>query len=209
MTKNWRDVLQDSYFRKLESIAGLLNHKVTSSLWSTLSAVCEVSPVPFIVIGGIARSKYAAARVTNDIDILFYDEAALRNFKYASTKLGCKFSRLHACSINSIEIETLTPSFLNLPSNIAEYVFATALPLPFSGKGLICSVEALVALKFQRYSDTDAKDIYDVIKATGPSFKRNSIMPLLAETQKTELLKILDNLKFIFDDFNESTEIDL
>ncbi len=164
---NWKELFTDpetiNYINKLEAVANTLDKK--GSIGSAFDKLLQVMPVKFVVIGGIARTKYAPARVTNDIDILLFSEQIYLELKKELISVpGFKpiKGRAHAWLCDGIEIEFCTPEWLFLPFSFVEYIFETAIPL--ENNGYIISKEALVVTKLFRNSETDRKDVLDILK---------------------------------------------
>ncbi|MCK9543663.1 MAG: nucleotidyltransferase family protein [Novosphingobium sp.] len=171
--------------KELDDIANLLTKR--SSLSETFNYLSEITPSDFILIGGIARSQYAPARLTNDIDILVKDEDFENIKRFLRGYEGVKQIRGHAWLIKGIEVEILTPSFLGLDSVLVDYIFGTKISIPFGDKAFLCSKEGIILLKLQRSSSTDLEDIYNILKSN-PDINVNALSPYLSEKQLQLLL---------------------
>lgn len=106
-----------------------------------------------VLIGGMAMVNYGSDRSTTDADFIFMTENDIPTYVNKFKKV-----RPHAFRHVSthVEIETLSPEFLGLDKNLAEIVFRTS----FDKKDYrIASPSSIVALKLDRLSMTDIKDI--------------------------------------------------
>jgi len=111
----------------------------------------------YVLIGGIALSYYIKPRTTTDIDILF-----LSNEDIPEKVLKFKKHRSLAFQHNltHVEVETVTPKSINVPIEIAQTVFDTAI---INNNIKIASPSGLVALKLFRFNRLDQADIESLI----------------------------------------------
>ena len=102
-----------------------------------------------VLIGGLAFSHYGKPRYTQDVDILYLSEKDI-----PTEVMGFKRIRGHAFEDRKrgIEIEVLSPTFLNLSFTLVQQVFATAI---VSDGMRIASPSAIIALKLGRLSPQD------------------------------------------------------
>ena len=111
-----------------------------------------------VLIGGLAFSHYGKPRYTQDVDLLYMSEEDI-----PAQVLGFKRIRGHAFEDRKrgIEIEVLSPTFLNISHTLVHQVFATAIE---SDGVRIASPSAIIALKLGRLSPQDRADIIDLIQ---------------------------------------------
>ena len=114
---------------------------------------------PGVLIGGLAMSFYARPRATTAVDLLFLTEETIPSAVY-----GFKRHRKGAFEEKDtqVEIEVNTSKSFNLPAEVANKVFSTAV----THDGLrVASKEAMVVLKL--YGSDNAKrlhkDLADII----------------------------------------------
>ena len=172
--------------KELDDIANLLTKR--SSLSEAFNFLSEIMPIEFVLIGGMARSQYAPARLTNDIDVLVKDSDFEAVRKMLRGYSGVKHVRGHAWLIKGIEVEILTCSFLGLDSSIETFVFESRNPLPFPN-AFIAAKEALILLKLQRGDVRDLDDVYNIIKAN-PDVELDLFESILTPRQQ-QLLKTI------------------
>lgn len=152
----------------------------------------------FILIGGLSASFYAPARLTEDVDILVKSELDVNNL-YSLTKDKVKWVRKHSFIFEDIEVEILSPEFLKLPIEVANYVFDTNVN-HFSGV-VTPSPEGVILLKLYAFREIDKQDVYNIIKAQGNSLKIQDIRNLLfVEAQRIFFDNTLGSLRFILED---------
>ncbi len=110
-----------------------------------------------VLIGGLAVSYYAKPRFTQDVDILYPSENHIPKQVH-----GFKKTRNHAFVDlkRGIEIEVLSPTFLNISSDLAQKVLETAI---MNDGVRIASPSGIVALKLGRLNAQDRADIIDMI----------------------------------------------
>jgi hypothetical protein len=112
-----------------------------------------------VVIGGLALSYHVRPRMTQDLDVLFLNASDVPD-----QVGGFKRIRPHAFQHNRthVEVEVITPDFVNIPTALAARVIATA---TLSDGIKIASASGLVALKLFRLSLQDKADIVALIKS--------------------------------------------
>lgn len=110
----------------------------------------------FVLVGGLALAYHHIPRMTMDVDVLYISRDAKPS---AEEVHGFKQQRAHMFQHKKthVEIETLTPEFLNLPQQLVDAVFDTALQV---GNVKIASKSGLVALKLAA-KRTGAKGLQD------------------------------------------------
>ena len=125
----------------------------------------------WVLCGGLAVGFRAEPRGTSDIDVLVQDEAAVLSL---ARVLGSKFknTRLHGFlhRTTGVEVELLTPSFLNLDPLIVRMTLADATLESFL-RGVevpVASATSLIALKLTRANRRDLADIEAIVKRNGP-----------------------------------------
>jgi len=107
----------------------------------------------FVIIGGIALSYHVKPRTTTDIDVLY-----LNNSEIPESVLSFKKHRNMAFQHNltHVEIEVLTPSSINMPVDVAQQIFNSAI---VQNDIKIASKEGLIVSKLSRFSRQDQADI--------------------------------------------------
>jgi len=114
----------------------------------------------YVLIGGLALSYYVKPRTTIDIDVLFL------NFNDIPKKV-LKFKKHRTLAfqhnITHVEVETVTPESINLPIEVAQKVFDTAI---IKDNIKIASPSGLVAMKLFRFNRMDQADIENLILNT-------------------------------------------
>jgi hypothetical protein len=112
-----------------------------------------------VLIGGLAVSFWCKPRATSDGDFLFISENEIPN-----EINGFKRVRSHAFRHNKthVEIEVLSPEFLNIPSGLGKKVIETAVKQSNSIK--VASKEGLIATKLNRFSLQDRADIDELLR---------------------------------------------
>jgi len=114
--------------------------------------------VPGILVGGLALSFYVKPRYTSDVDILFLNDNSIPKDIQGFTKI-----REHAFQHNEthVEVELLTPAFLNIPVGLVSAVINTSI----ESNGIkVGSPSGLIALKLQRGELQDQADIEQLVK---------------------------------------------
>ena len=111
-----------------------------------------------VLIGGIALSHYVKPRMTQDIDLLFLTDNDIPD---SISKF--KRHRPHAFQHNKthVEIEVITPSFINLTVELAKQIIDTAI---ISDGMKIASPSGLIASKLGRFNRQDQADIESLLK---------------------------------------------
>lgn len=111
-----------------------------------------------VLIGGCATSYYTKPRSTMDVDFLYKSDADIPD-----SVNGFKKFRKHSFEdkINNVEVETISPSTINLDSKLVDKVFDTAGNID-SVK--VASVTGLISLKLQRLARYDSGDIAALIE---------------------------------------------
>jgi len=112
-----------------------------------------------VLIGGLALSYHVRPRMTQDLDFLYLHE------RDVPTKVpGFKRIRPHSFQHDKthVEVEIITPEFVNIPVDLVERVFSTA---TISNGIRVASAAALTALKLFRLSLQDKADIVALIKS--------------------------------------------
>ncbi len=108
-----------------------------------------------VLIGALAAGVHSRPRTTLDVDMLFLSEAAV-----PENVPGFKRVRAHAFEHREtgVEIEVLTPEFLQMPAILVQKIFATA-------RDGVASAEGVIAAKLQRASRRDQGDIEEILDA--------------------------------------------
>lgn len=110
-----------------------------------------------VLIGGLALSYYVKPRSTTDVDILFL---SYNNIPEKVDKFKKHRNLAFQHNLTHVEIETVTPESINVPIEIVEKVFDTAI---ISDNIKIASPSGLVALKLFRFNRQDQADIENLI----------------------------------------------
>lgn len=117
-----------------------------------------------VLIGGLAVSFYCKPRATQDVDFLCLVKPSILSDKF---KLIRPHAYLHKTT--HVEIETLTSTFLSIPTVLAQKVFDTA---RLDTEGFrVASPEALVVLKTFRWNYQDMHDIESLFKVLDGNLK--------------------------------------
>jgi hypothetical protein len=118
-----------------------------------------------VLIGGLALSFHVKPRMTQDVDVLFARSSDIPNEVDG-------FQRLHAGGFQDrrtgVKVDVFTPETINVPSDVVERVFRTAVQ---SDGMRIASPSGLVALKLFRLRMQDKADIVELIKAANVSLE--------------------------------------
>lgn len=195
----WRNLFldKDDHIRGLNHIASLFTTSYSSSPFFVPLDYLSSLPIEYLIVGGLARSFYATARNTDDIDILLKSEADVEKFTKLTAGVLRKV-RKHAFTHGHVEIETLTPEYLGLPADIASYIFEHSEDFSYSGgsAGKVLSPEGLILMKLfaLKSSPTPEKhkdDIVSVMKSQGPSLDYQSIREL-AGSISPEAVEFID-----------------
>ena len=147
-----------------------------------------------VIVGGLALSYHAIPRMTFDIDIILPSDNDIPD-----SVVGFKRIRPHAYEHNKthVEIEIVTPEFVNVPLNVFKKVKETA---QFVNDMFIASPSGLVCMKLWRLSFQDKADIISLINTnnvdlTGFPNTKEQIEQyeiLKQEAQKEKDFKITD-----------------
>lgn len=189
--KNWRNTLNTTYDKELEKIANLFTpSQKLSSIGNALETVFQFQG-DFVLVGGLARRFHSSPRNTGDIDILFQGENNLKEFLVKNSG-KYKQIRQHSISVNGVEVDLLTPEFLNIDQDVVDYIFSTK---ENAGDNIsVASKEGIILLKLRRLSPTDDNDIRALIEAGGKTLKINDILAL-AGNKKEVIQQILNQSK--------------
>lgn len=196
---SWRDILDSDYQKKLFEISSIFSSGSVKSFGSMLDVIDVIRQYSgkILIIGGIARSYYTSARNTSDIDLLFSSETDVQMFL---SLMSGKYKRIpgrnHVVKILSIEVELLTPEFLQLDSSISDFVFSTKV---LTDTDLyVPSVEGFILLKCMRMSQTDEDDIRAVVQSHSSSIDFIKIYNLLSLERRTRLENLVKENKGFF-----------
>jgi hypothetical protein len=136
-----------------------------------------------VLIGGMAFLDYVPDRTTEDIDFLFLTEddipTQVNGFKKTRTH-GFKHIQTH------VELEVLSPEFLNINKNIIKIVFDSAYD---RGNYKIATPSSIIVLKLKRLSGKDRSDIKKLVDNYDVDIK--PYIPYLSDKE----LENLDSLK--------------
>jgi len=124
---------------------------------TTLKDWISLNIEKYVLIGDVALSFYIKPRTTQDIDVLF-----LMNEDIPQNLNGFKKSRAHAFlhTQTHVEVEVLTPDFLNISFELAEKIIETSI---INDNIKIASPSGLVASKLNRFSLQDKADIEQLL----------------------------------------------
>lgn len=113
----------------------------------------------FVIIGGIALAYHHIPRYTQDLDVL-YRQTTIIPDNVEGFKRTCSGAYEHKKT--GVEVELVTPGFINVPINIIEKVFDTAIQV---GNSKIASKNGLIALKLLAIPgrSTTAKALQDKV----------------------------------------------
>lgn len=160
MNEFYKDYIKNDQLRNIEKMNSINdgNRSLFESIANpevivALTDWINNTNVDCILIGGLALSYYIKPRTTFDIDMLFLNELEIptnvNNFK-RTREQAFQHNRTH------VEIELITPEFINTPQNVIDKVFETALNID----GIkVTSISGLIALKLGRFKLTDQSDI--------------------------------------------------
>lgn len=146
-----KDVVQK--WRKSFSCT-LLESIMSSEIESSLQDwVRNTNNDDYVLIGGLVVGYYTRPRMTDDIDALFLSDSDI-----PEEVLGFRKHRKHAFEHekHGVEIETLTPEFINQNATLVQKVFETSV---VRDGARIADPEGLIALKIKRHSFQDIADI--------------------------------------------------
>lgn len=196
---SWRDVLSSDYQKKILEISSIFSSfKKTSSngMLDVIDVIRQYSG-DILIIGGIARSYYTSARNTSDIDLLFLNEENVQRFlKLMAGNYTRIPGRNHAVKVLSVEVELLTPEFLQLDSSISDFVFSTKVLTDLDL--YVPSVEGFILLKCMRMSQTDEDDIRAVIQSHSSNIDFSKIYNLLSSERRSRLEDLVKENKGFF-----------
>lgn len=196
---SWRDVLSSDYQKKILEISSIFSSfKKTSSngMLDVIDVIRQYSG-DILIIGGIARSYYTSARNTSDIDLLFLNEENVQRFlKLMAGNYTRIPGRNHAVKVLSVEVELLTPVFLQLDSSISDFVFSTKVLTDLDL--YVPSVEGFILLKCMRMSQTDEDDIRAVIQSHSSNIDFSKIYNLLSSERRSRLEDLVKENKGFF-----------
>ena len=157
---------------KLNSLLNSVNNilALTESTGPLRSAIDDFSSavnVPWVLGGGLALGFHSKPRGTQDVDVFIRNED-LELIKNSLPKNKFKAHRAHAVEHRptGVEIELLTPDFLNIDSKLINLAIERAID---QRDIRVMSRESLIALKLQRASYQDMADIITLIKSGGPA----------------------------------------
>ena len=196
---SWREVLSSDYQKKILEISSIFSSfKKTSSngMLDVIDVIRQYSG-DILIIGGIARSYYTSARNTSDIDLLFLNEENVQRFlKLMAGNYTRIPGRNHAVKVLSVEVELLTPEFLQLDSSISDFVFSTKVLTDLDL--YVPSVEGFILLKCMRMSQTDEDDIRAVIQSHSSNIDFSKIYNLLSSERRSRLEDLVKENKGFF-----------
>lgn len=183
------------YSNKLEKVSTFVRTGI--SPFSDILKYLTSLNIDFILIGGLASSHYMPARFTEDVDILVRSEDEFLKLKQ-NTMGSVKWIRGHAFLLNGVEVEILTPEFVNMPSSIATYIFNTSV---MTDGFKIPSTEGVLLSKLVALREIDKQDIQSIIKTQGTKIDFGVIYSLIPSQEAKEFLDItINKLKFILED---------
>jgi hypothetical protein len=126
-----------------------------------------------VLIGGMALVNYDIERSTQDVDFIFLSQDDIPDSVY-----GFKKHRNNAFQHNKthVEIEVLTNNSINLEKEVVDIIFKTAYQ---KDKFKVASPSGIVAIKLDRFSNSDEKDIYSLMK--NYSINIDEYLPFLSQ----------------------------
>lgn len=122
-----------------------------------------------VLIGGLALSFYVKPRTTTDVDILFL---SYKNIPEKVDKFKKHRNLAFQHNLTHVEVETVTPESINVPIEVVEKVFETAI---LSNNIKIASPSGLIALKLFRFNRQDQADIENLIINTNIDLRQFNI----------------------------------
>jgi hypothetical protein len=154
MARSRRD-MSPCYEINSNNTRSLVYAAVVGEVMETFGRWLNMCREEFVVIGGLAVSHWLKSRMTMDIDLMI--------LSVPDDVPAFKRVRPHAFRDNSthVEVETLTPQFINLSIERANLVFDTSIE---SDGVKVASPQALVVLKLQRWSRQDQADVELLLK---------------------------------------------
>jgi len=147
------------YEVNVSNTRSLVYATVVNEVMKTFGWWITFCPEDYVVIGGLAISHWLKPRMTMDIDVLL--------LSVPNEVPSFKRVRPHAFrNIDThVEVETLTPPFINLSKERADLVFETAV----SSDGIkIASPQALAVLKLARWNRQDQADVEQLLTHFNP-----------------------------------------
>jgi len=181
-------------------IAGVVTglYKIGSANGSELSTAledfaAETIDVNWALIGGLAVGFHSRPRGTQDVDILLKSGGDIDKLVHMLKSFKRHRSHAFEHKKTGVEVEVLTPEFLNIDSSIVSKAIETSEKHNLKGSQVpVVSKAGLVALKLQRGKRQDLADIESVLS------KDRSIDCSeynLTEEQKKTLEEIREDLK--------------
>lgn len=143
----------------------------------------------YVLIGGYALKYYLKPRYTEDIDLIFL------SFDEIPEKVN-KFRRNRSHSFEHIkygvEIELLTPEYINVDKTVFEEIFKNS---KMSDGINIASPESLIALKLYRFNESDKNDIINLYKYCVENQIEIDLTPYgISDDRLEEFEKLVSNL---------------
>lgn len=137
---------------------------------SDLAGMLSGKDVQWALCGGLAVGVHARPRGTNDVDIMVPDEMTVDRIVML---LNEKFRRTRDHAVthrrSGVEVEILSPEFLNVDSAISKAVISSASHSQVGKSSIpVVTRAGLVASKLGRSSRQDLADIEAVIRMGGP-----------------------------------------
>lgn len=157
-----KELIERMYENNDENLSRpLLESIVAPEVTAALRDWIGSAEIPGTLIGGLALSFYVRPRQTMDVDVVYATEDNIPD-----QIPGFKKVRPHTFQHNKthVEVEVLSPEFLNVPPQIISRVVATAVK---SSGMWIASKAGLVAMKLQRGNRQDQADIEQLIQSGG------------------------------------------
>lgn len=160
------NLLLEDVINTIHSIVSITESiELKSALYDIIN-ILDKNNIDYALIGGLALSFLTQPRATQDIDIILKSEDDLSRLKLS---LDDKFKKYRSHAIEhkrtGVEIELLTPSFLNIDQSIFDIAINTAKKQKYKdGFVNVIDHNAIVALKLFRASRRDLADIEDVAR---------------------------------------------
>lgn len=196
MTVKWREIFTTEYDKEMDKISQLFTpFQKLSSIGNSLDLLFQFEG-DFILVGGIARRFYSSPRNTGDIDILFRGEGELQEF-LLKNKGKYKPLRKHAIMVSGVEVDLLTPEFLNINPPLVDYIFNN---YEIYENIKISPREGIILLKLMRMSPTDDNDIRALIESGGKNLKVQDILNLSGEGQREVINSLLNQSKMFLEE---------
>lgn len=124
-----------------------------------------------MVVGGLAVGVYSTARNTQDVDVIVLSEKTIDEI-YESVKDKFKKTRPHSLEHRSlgVEIEILTPEFINYSKDVVEAALKNAEIHEVDGREIkVVSAKYLIVLKLKRAAANITKSHMDKFDITNIS----------------------------------------